>query len=73
MKLRVTLSAIGLVLVVASLRPLFAQPKTPSVCCSGSGDCSSGEVCCQPSASDGDCGPDSPGYCATRCQNQSDG
>jgi hypothetical protein len=73
MKLRVTLSAIGLVLTLASLRPLFAQPKTASVCCGGSSDCQSGEVCCEPTAADGDCGPDNPGYCARQCSRQSDG
>jgi hypothetical protein len=72
MKVRLTLSAIGLVLALASMRPLFAQAKAPAVCCGTQADCAGNEVCCDPGNA-GDCGPDAPGYCATQCGRQSDG
>jgi hypothetical protein len=73
MKVRVILSAMGLVLALASMRPLFAQAKSPSVCCGTNSDCAGSEICCDATASSGDCGPDAPGYCATQCGRQSDG
>jgi hypothetical protein len=70
MRTRVTISLIGLVLVLASLTPLFAgtRDKQTAVCCGGPGDCASDESCCDPvSLGIGDCDTGRPGYCRTTC------
>ena len=67
MRLRLTLSAVGFLIVLASLTPLFAQPKVLSAsCCGSTSDCYSGEVCC-PSGSLGwgNCDTEATGYCTT--------
>lgn len=70
MKTRLTISAIGLVLVLASMTPLFAQPHQTAtgVCCGGPRDCATGESCCDPvSMGRPDCDLDLVGFCQTTC------
>ena len=71
MKLRLILSAVGFLIVLASLTPLFAQPKAASaVCCGTYSDCHTGEVCCpsdQLGWGDCDNSVGAPGYCMSQC------
>jgi hypothetical protein len=70
MRLRVAVAVIGLVLVVASAKPLWAAPRRSqeaAMCCGSQSDCGS-ERCCDPqSLGLEDCDPNAPGWCRATC------
>jgi len=66
-RIRVLCFGLGLAALGLAGASLFAEPRSPSVCCSDRGDCDTGKCCDFDGTGQPPCDTERPGYCLTIC------